>query len=56
MSQLPFFLAVALFVTALTVIAGYSILRARRASRSDWNSIIGRLKYIDRDTFARSRP
>jgi hypothetical protein len=51
MSQLPFFLVVALFVSVLLGIAGYSVLRARRVTRSDWNAIIGRLRYIDRDTF-----
>ena len=50
MSQLPFFLAVALFVFALIGIGLYSVLRARRNVRSDWKSILRRLRYIDRDT------
>ena len=52
MTELPFLLAVALFVLVLVGIAGYSILRARRTSRSTWTALLGRLQRIDRDNFA----
>jgi hypothetical protein len=52
MTELPFFLAVALFFLLLTGTAGYFLLRARRTSRSNWNALLSRLKPIDRDTFA----
>ncbi len=52
MTQLLFFLAVTLFFLVLTGTAGYFLLRARRASRTHWTTLLGRLKRIDRDSFA----
>ena len=52
MSQLPFLVAVAAFLTVLAALAVYFIVRARRASRQTWNTLVNRLRQIDRDKFA----
>lgn len=52
MRQLPFLIAVAVFVSALVGVATYYILRASRASRNAWKILLGRLREIDRDKFA----
>ena len=52
MTQLPFLFAVILLVLALILVAGHSVLRARRTANSDWADILPRLQPIDRDNFA----
>jgi len=52
MTQLPFLSAVAVFLLALVAVAIYFVARARRASRTTWMELLGRLKQIDRDKVA----
>jgi hypothetical protein len=52
MRQALFLFAVAAFASILVGIAVYYILRARKASRNAWRTLLGRLKQIDRDKFA----
>jgi hypothetical protein len=52
MQQLPFLIAVAVFFVTLVALAVYFLIRARRASRTNWMELMGRLKQIDRDKFA----
>jgi hypothetical protein len=49
MAQLPFILSVAAFFLVLISVAAYFLLRARRASRTTWAALLGRLKKIDRE-------
>jgi hypothetical protein len=51
MNQLPFIVAVAVFVVALLSLASYFFLRAHRASRNTWMTLLGKLRQIDRDSF-----
>jgi hypothetical protein len=53
MKQLPFVIAVTSFLVALGTVALYFLLRARKASRTTWTMLLGRLKQIDRDKLAR---
>jgi hypothetical protein len=52
MTQLPFIFAVTIFFLALVTVALYFLVRARRASRTTWMALLGRLKRIDRDKVA----
>ncbi len=52
MTQLPFVVAVASLFVVLVAIAVYFLVRARRASRTTWKILLGRLKKIDRDKVA----
>jgi hypothetical protein len=45
-------IAVAILVTALLVIAAYSLRRARRSSRRDWERLLKRLTAVDRGSIA----
>ena len=51
MRQVAFLYAVATFVPALVGLAGVYLWRARRAARSGWALLLGRLARIDRDKF-----
>jgi hypothetical protein len=52
MRQLPFLLAVASFLLILLAMTLYFLLRARKASRTTWAALLGRLHQIDRDKVA----
>ena len=52
MTQIRFLISVAIFITILLGIVGYSILRAHRAARNAWMILLGRLRQIDRDKLA----
>jgi len=52
MRQLPFVVTVATFLVILGSIAVYFLLRARKAARTTWTMLLGRLRQIDRDKFA----
>ena len=47
-----FLIAVAILVTALLVIAAYSLRRARRSSRRDWESLLKRLTAVNRGSIS----
>jgi hypothetical protein len=47
-----FLIAAAILVTALLVIAAYSLRRARRSSRRDWESLLKRLSAVNRGSIA----
>jgi hypothetical protein len=52
MRQLPFVLAVAIFFVVLVGVATYFWVRTRRAARTTWMELMGKLRQIDRDKFA----
>ncbi len=52
MTELPFLLAVAVFVVILVGVASYFMLRARRIAKGTWITLLKRLKRIDRENFA----
>jgi len=47
-----FLIAVAILVAALLVIAAYSLRRARRSSKRDWESLLKRLTAVNRGSIA----
>ena len=47
-----FLIAVAVLVATLLAIAAYSLRRARRSSRRDWESLLKRLTAVDRGSIA----
>jgi hypothetical protein len=47
-----FLIAVTILVTALLVIAAYSLRRARRSSRRDWESLLKRLTAVNRGSIS----
>jgi hypothetical protein len=52
MQQLPFVIAVAIFLLALVTSAIYFLQRARRAASTTWMALMARLRQIDRDKLA----
>ncbi len=52
MSQVIFLSTAMVFAMSLVGVATYYILRARRASRTAWKSLLARLKQIDRSNVA----
>ncbi len=52
MRQTIFLTAVAIFVSMLVAVSTYFLLRARRVSANGWSNLLGRLRKIDRASFA----
>ena len=52
LSNLYFTLAVSLFLVTLAAVLVRHAGRARRAAKADWEQLIGRLEWVDRNTIA----